>query len=471
MRGRLTRKKNFDKMMVVKLALKNAYPPLVRALPPPALDMPAETELYDLLGIPPSASENDIKKAYRKKAREHHPDKNPNDPGAAQKFQEMAAAYEILSDPNSREIYDREGMDGFTGPGGSSGGEAADMFAQFFGGGATFFDSAGAGPRKRKGEDTEIPYQVTLEDLYNGKSVKMNMEKQVLCGTCNGTGAKGNAKPKECATCEGKGWTFTQTSIGPSRFGIMRVKCSECDGEGSKIREKDRCKKCKGGKTVQEKTRQEIFVEKGMPDGYRIVLAGAGDQEPNIPPGDVVFRLKTIPHESFERSGSDLLATVKITLSEALLGFSRILVTHLDGRGVSISSPPGKIITPGQTIRLRGEGMPTFKNPDRKGNLYIILEIEMPNSEWLKRVDRTALETLLPPKKADIEPAPEIVDEAPFEEAELEDVRARCFPASSDFFDEGFASQFGEGDEDDWEDEDDDYDDHGLGGEPECRPQ
>ena len=167
---------------------------------------------------------------------------------------------------------------------------------------------------------------------------------------------------------------------------------------------KYRCKKCKGEKTVKEKTRQEIFIEKGMPDGHRIVLAGAGDQQvshlnwswtmtddrmkPDIPPGDVIFRLKTAQHDSFERSASDLLANVKITLSEALLGFSRILITHLDGRGVSISSPPGKIVAPGQTIKLRGEGMPTFKNPDRKGDLYITLEIEMPGTEWLRSIDR-----------------------------------------------------------------------------------
>ena len=110
--------------------------------------------------------------------------------------------------------------------------------------------------------------------------------------------------------------------------------------------------------------------------------------KPNIPPGDVIFRLKTLQHDSFERSGSDLLANVKITLSEALLGFSRILITHLDGRGVSISSPPGKIITPGHTIKLRGEGMPTFKSPDRKGDLYIVLAIEMPDTEWVRSVDQ-----------------------------------------------------------------------------------
>jgi DnaJ family protein A protein 2 len=141
-----------------------------------------------------------------------------------------------------------------------------------------------------------------------------------------------------------------------------------------------------------------------MPDGQRIVLTGAGDQEvlspalslqglfsclsqPGLPPGDVIFVLKTQRHKSFERSGSDLLATVSITLSEAVLGFDRILVNHLDGRGVRVASPRGKVITPGMTIVLRNEGMPTYKNPDMRGNLYVVLEVEMPSEDWMSTVD------------------------------------------------------------------------------------
>lgn len=167
-----------------------------------------------------------------------------------------------------------------------------------------------------------------------------------------------------------------------------------------------RCKKCKGEKVVQEKTRQEVHIERGMTDGRRIVLAGAGDQEasavsidyyclgftpptqPGLPPGDVIFVLKTQRHESFERSGSDLLATVSITLSEALLGFDRIMINHLDGRGVRVASPEGKVITSGMTIILRNEGMPTYKNPDVRGNLYIVLEVEMPSEDWMRSVDQ-----------------------------------------------------------------------------------
>ncbi|EPT01713.1 hypothetical protein FOMPIDRAFT_1161263 [Fomitopsis schrenkii] len=420
--------------------------------------MPVERELYDLLGVHPAATEDEIKKAYRKKAREHHPDKNPDDPSAGEKFQEMAAAYEILSVQETREIYDEYGIDGLSKGGGRGPGPSPDdMFADMFAGMFGFDFAPGEHTRRRtRGRDTTVPYDVTLEDLYNGKSVKMNMEKEAVCGQCKGTGAKGNAKPKPCVKCDGKGWTPVHTQLAPGRVATTRAPCSDCEGRGEKLREKDLCKKCKGKKTVKEKNRQEIFVERGMPDRNRIVLTGAGDEEPNIPAGDVVFVLKTKKHDAFERSGNDLLTTVHITLSEALLGFSRILITHLDGRGIQVTSPRGKIIKPGDSIVLRDEGMPIHKSPDQKGNLYIMLEIDMPDEEWIQHVDRTALEGLLPPKKPEMDPRPEVVDEVPFEESDIVD--------------------FG-GDEDGWEDEDEDEDDdeddewgpHGH--EPECQQQ
>ncbi|KAJ7593544.1 hypothetical protein C8J56DRAFT_931326 [Mycena floridula] len=436
--------------------------------------MPADIELYNVLGIPPNATEAEIKKAYKKKAKEQHPDKNINDPLAGQKFQEISAAYEILSDPDSRAAYDHGGMEGLSG-GGPPGMD--DIFQQFFSFG---FDFGGGGPSRRNKQDSVIPYDVTLEDLYNGKHVKMNMEKEIECGTCKGSGARGNAKPKECSSCEGKGWSYVQTPISSTQRGVTRVPCKECGGQGKKLKEKERCKKCKGEKTVKEKNRQEIFVEKGMTDRQRIVLAGAGDQQPGLPPGDVVFVLKVSPHESFERSGNDLLTTVTITLSEALLGFSRIVITHLDGRGVKVSTPAGKILKSGDAIVVRGEGMPVHKFPDTKGDLYVAFKIQMPDEAWLKTIDVKTLESLLPPKKADLEPQPEIVDEVKFEESDIVDVRQRSFPASDNFFYDG---QFGESDDDNWvdADDDDDDDDEGpfarfgpgadYGPEPECRQQ
>lgn len=134
-----------------------------------------------------------------------------------------------------------------------------------------------------------------------------------------------------------------------------------------------------------------------MADSQRIVLAGAGDEQPNVPAGDVVFVLKAQPHDSFERNGNDLLVHAKITLSEALLGFSRILITHLDGRGIKVTSTPGKILQPDASIVIRGEGMPIFKHPDTKGDLYVLFEIEMPDSSWLRSIDRRVC-ILFPPR-------------------------------------------------------------------------
>ena len=156
-----------------------------------------------------------------------------------------------------------------------------------------------------------------------------------------------------------------------------------------------------------------------MADGTKIVLHGEGDQEPGIPPGDVIFVLETKPHECFERSGADLLAHVSITLSEALLGFSRVILTHLDGRGINFSSPKGKVYKTRDTIVLRGEGMPIHKK-GAKGDLYVLFEVEMPTEEWLQTVDVKALRGLLPPGKPDLRP--EIVDEAQYEVADIHEV-------------------------------------------------
>lgn len=158
---------------------------------------------------------------------------------------------------------------------------------------------------------------------------------------------------------------------------------------------------------------------------------------------------------------------MSITLSESLLGFSRILLTHLDGRGIRVDSPPGKAIRPGDTIILRGEGMPQYKNPDIKGDLYVVFDVEFPEGDWLKDTDRAALEKILPPKKPELDPLPSVVDDARYNaENDFVDVRNRSFPAGSDFMN-GSSSRFG-GDEDDegvWTDEDDEND------QPECRTQ
>ena len=197
--------------------------------------------------------------------------------------------------------------------------------------------------------------------------------------------------------------------------------------------------------------------------------------KPGMPPGDVVFILKMQRHSSFERSGNDLLINVNITLSEALFGFSRILITHLDGRGIKVSSPRGKVVKPRDTIILRGEGMPVYRQKDQKGDLYIVFNIDFPSDDWLSRLkssDREVcdvkyllvrgltpivqtLEKILPPKKPQIHNSG-IVQEVPYEECDLAGGRARSFEPGSDIFTEGFDSHFGE-DEGDWTDDDSDF--------------
>ncbi|KZS92514.1 DnaJ-domain-containing protein [Sistotremastrum niveocremeum HHB9708] len=420
--------------------------------------MPSDTSLYVLLGVSPGASTNEIKKAYRKKAMQHHP--NPNDPSAAQKFQEMAAAYEILIDDEARSAYDAYGLDGLKSMGsdGGMGGMAMDpeeFLAHLFGGGGGFPFSFGEEPgpsRRGHGEDEVIPIEVTLEDLYNGKTVKMTLEHEVVCSTCKGSGAKGSVKPHKCARCDGKGFTFGTTHIDRSHYGTSRQPCPDCNGRGETVREKDRCKKCKGKRTLKEKKRQEIVIEPGSSNGQKIVLHGEGDQKPNVRPGDIIFVLRLQPHQSFERSGHDLMTTVHLTLSEALLGFSRVLITHLDGRGVKVTSPKGKIIKAGDSIILRGDGMPIpgsshSHSSATKGDLYVLFEIEMPTESWLETVDHKALEQLLPPKKSESVPGVSVVDEGRFEAADI--------------------TAFGENDED-WVDDDDEDDEHDHDGPGEC---
>lgn len=188
--------------------------------------------------------------------------------------------------------------------------------------------------------------------------------------------------------------------------------------------------------------------------------------QPNIPAGDVIFELKLQGHDSFERSGNDLLTRVSITLSESLLGFSRILLTHLDGRGIRVDSPPGKAIRPGDTIIVRGEGMPQYKSPDTKGDLYVVFDVEFPEGDWLKDADRSALEKILPPKKPELDPLPNVVDDAHYDaENDFVDVRNRSFPAGADFMNNSSFRFGAEDDENDWTDEDDEDE------QAECRPQ
>ncbi|KAI8360838.1 hypothetical protein EDC96DRAFT_512735 [Choanephora cucurbitarum] len=389
--------------------------------------MAIETRYYDILEVSVDASDNEIKKAYRKLAMKYHPDKNPDE---GERFKEISHAYEILSDPDARASYDQFGEDG---PGGAGGGgfggmSADDLFANLFGGGGGggfdfggggdfYYGSGGGMPRRpRKGENMKYPLNVTLEDLYLGKRTKLASSKNVICSNCDGKGGKTGATRK-CNACKGRGFQVAMRQVGMGMIQQMQVPCQECDHTGEIA--KDRCKKCKGKKVTEEKKILEVFIEKGMEDGQRIYMKGEGDQEPGIEPGDVILVLNQKEHATFTRKGQDLLCKVKISLTEALCGFDKVVVTHLDGRGIHVKHPAGKVIRPGMVKRIPHEGMPTYKRPDNRGDLFIQFDVEFPSDDFATAQQLTQLESILP-KRAPVKTQQEIVDECSLMDASLD---------------------------------------------------
>jgi DnaJ family protein A protein 2 len=296
------------------------------------------------------------------------------------------------------------------------------MFGMGMGGGMPPGFGGGTGPRRpRRGMDEEQKYQVTLEELYKGKTVKFASTKNVICNHCKGTGGKDKVKPQTCERCKGNGVTVGLRSVGPGLVTQERVICDSCTGTGKVFKEKDRCKKCKGKRTTSEKKVLEIYIPRGAREGERIVLDGEADQVPDQIPGDIVFTLVEEDHDVFQRAGDDLSAELNITLAESLCGFSRVVLKHLDGRGIHLSHPPGKVLRPGQILKVAGEGMP-LKKSDVKGDLYLVVKIDFPEDGWME--DQAAFKSL---QKILPKPAPAIeateVDEVKFDPAaDIEDV-------------------------------------------------
>ncbi|XP_042896717.1 dnaJ homolog subfamily A member 2 [Parasteatoda tepidariorum] len=366
----------------------------------------ADSKLYDLLGVSRHATDTEIKKSYRKLAKEYHPDKNPTE---GEKFKEISFAYEVLSDPKKREIYDRQGIQGLQG--GSDGGMSADdLFSHLFGGGLFGMGGMGGSRRRKHGEDTVYPLKVTLEDLYNGKTSKLNLNKTVICKACDGLGGRPGAVNK-CTACHGRGIKVTYRQLGPGMVQHMQSACSDCNGEGEVLNERDRCKVCKGKKIVQETKRLEVHVDKGMQDGQKIYFRGDGNQMPGVEPGDVIIVLQQLPHTLFERSGHDLFMPYTLTLVEALCGFSMV-IKHLDGRDIVVRHAPAEVIEPGSVKGVVNEGMPIYRNPFEKGNLYIKFSVTFPDNHFADISKIKALELLLPPRPPFEMPTGDNVEEA-----------------------------------------------------------
>jgi DnaJ family protein A protein 2 len=279
-----------------------------------------------------------------------------------------------------------------------------------------------AGPKRpRRGRDEEQKYEVTLEELYKGKTVKFASTKNIICSHCKGTGGKKDVKPQTCERCKGNGVTVGLRSVGPGLVTQERVVCDTCTGTGKTFKEKDKCKKCKGKRTTSEKKVLEIYIPRGAREGERIVLEGEADQVPDQTPGDIVFTLVEEDHEIFQRAGDDLSAELNISLSEALTGFSRVVLKHLDGRGIHLNHPQGKVLKPGQILKIVGEGMP-LKKTDLKGDLYLVVKIEFPENGWLEDpAVFSELQKILPGPPPVVE-ATEI-DEVEYDsDADIEDV-------------------------------------------------
>lgn len=346
------------------------------------------SKYYEVLGVSKNATQDDLKKAYRKAAIKNHPDKG----GDPEKFKELAQAYEVLSDPEKREIYDQYGEDALKEGMGGGGGmhDPFDIFQSFFGGGG----GSSRGRRQRRGEDVVHPLKVSLEDLYSGISKKLSLSRNVLCSKCNGKGSKSGASMK-CSSCQGTGMKVSIRQLGPSMIQQMQHPCNECKGTGETINDKDRCPQCKGEKVVQEKKVLEVIVEKGMQNGQKITFPGEADEAPDTVSGDIVFVLQQKEHPKFKRKGDDLFVEHTLSLTEALCGFQFIL-THLDGRQLLIKSNPGEVVKPDQFKAIYEEGMPMYRRPFMKGKLYIHFTVEFPDSLSPEQVK--ALEAVLPPK-------------------------------------------------------------------------
>ncbi|EJD05659.1 uncharacterized protein FOMMEDRAFT_139033 [Fomitiporia mediterranea MF3/22] len=374
--------------------------------------MVRESKFYDVLGVSPDASETDLKKAYRKQALKHHPDKG----GDPELFKEITHAYEVLSDPQKRDIYDTRGEAGLSEQGGLDGMAPEDLFGQLFGGGGPSFFSGGqrqSGPRK--GKDLVHRVHVTLEDLYKGKTTKLALTRNVICSKCNGRGGKEGAV-RTCSSCNGRGVRLTVRQMGPMIQQIQQP-CNDCNATGEIINHKDKCKVCNGKKTIQEKKMLEVHIDKGMKGGQHITFAGESDQAPNSIPGDVVIVIEEKPHDRFKRQENNLWTEVEIDLLTALAG-GQFAIKHLDDRVLVVTIVPGEIIKEGQLKVITGEGMPSQRHHE-PGDLFVKLHVVFPNT--LDPQAFPLLERALPPRK----PLPKFEKHLHIEEAVLSDLDAR----------------------------------------------
>ncbi|WP_423146257.1 molecular chaperone DnaJ [Rubrolithibacter danxiaensis] len=356
----------------------------------------SKRDYYDILGVSRNAAADEIKKAYRKLAIKYHPDKNPGDKEAEEKFKEAAEAYEILSSQEKRQRYDQFGHAGTSGAGGYGGGmNMEDIFSQFgdiFGGGSPFESFFGGGQQGRggsrraaRGTNLRIKVKLTLEEIAKGAEKKIRVNKQVVCQTCDGTGAKDRSSFSTCNTCGGSGSIrrVTNTILGQMQ---TTSTCPTCNGEGTQITSK--CTACHGDGVVRGEETISINIPAGVSEGMQLSMGGKGNAAPRGgSPGDLIILIEEIPHEFLSREGNNVVYDLHISFIDAALG-SSVEVPTIDGKA-KIKIEPGT--QGGKILRLKGKGVPEV-NSYHRGDQLVYVNIWTPKA--LSREERDLLEKL-----------------------------------------------------------------------------
>lgn len=338
----------------------------------------SKPDYYETLGVQQGADEKALKSAFRKMAMKYHPDKNPDDKTAEEKFKELNEAYEILKDPQKRAAYDQYGHAAFEqggGGGGFSGGGAggfSDIFEDIFGemmGGRATGGRRGTGGRER-GADLRYNMEVSLEEAFEGKNAQIDVPTAVTCETCEGDGSKPGSQPKTCSTCGGAG----RVRAAQGFFSIERA-CPACQGRGEVI--SDPCTSCSGQGRVTKERSLSVNIPEGIEDGVRIRLSGEGEAGARGgPTGDLYIFISVNNHEFFQRDGADLFCRIPVSLTTAALG-GQLEVGTLDGTKSRVKVPEGT--QTGKQFRLKNKGMPIMRSND-KGDLYIQIVTETPQN-------------------------------------------------------------------------------------------
>lgn len=381
-----------------------------------------DTQLYDRLGISPNATESEIKKAYRELAKKYHPDKNQGNKEAEEKFKEISEAYEILSDPEKKSLYDQYGLDGLKEGVGGFGGGMDSFFSSFF----DFGRSRPRGPRKTK--DILHTIQCTLEEIYNGSKRKIKVTRNVKCTACSATGTKAGKSPRQCRGCGGTGVKVRTHMHGPGIYQQIQTTCDTCNGEGTYISPDDRCSICHGKKLTKEKKELTVEIDKGVREGHRITFKGLSDEAVGAVPGDLIIQIAIKEHNVFKRGGRnpyDLFIEKDIPLVDALTGFN-FTIQHLDGRTLYVESHD--VIQPGQIKEIRDEGMPIYSRVWDKGSLFIKFNVIFPkklSSKQIKEIKNLGLNSL-----------PKVHKKSDYVEVSMYDVDERSSNYNTEYMDE-----------------------------------